>query len=58
MLAVTLITSALTSSAAPLRVFDTAWGHDQRTSSNLQFVALIENGIGWAAQREKDSKKP
>jgi type 1 glutamine amidotransferase len=31
------------------RVFYTAWGHDQRTWTNAQFVALIENGIRWAA---------
>ena len=31
------------------RVFYTAWGHDQRTWSNPQFVSLIENGIRWAA---------
>ena len=37
------------------RVFYTAWGHDQRTWSNPQFVALIENGIRWAAAgREPD----
>jgi type 1 glutamine amidotransferase len=41
------------------RVFYTAWGHDQRTWSNPPFVALIENGIRWAARSEKDfSKKP
>jgi uncharacterized protein len=42
------------------RVFYTAWGHDHRTWSNPQFVALIENGIRWAAAAgEKDStKKP
>ncbi|MDB6052672.1 MAG: Trehalose utilization [Verrucomicrobiales bacterium] len=31
------------------RVFYTAWGHDQRTWGNPQFIALIENGIRWAA---------
>ena len=31
------------------RVFYTAWGHDQRTWSNPQFVSLLENGIRWAA---------
>lgn len=31
------------------RVFYTAWGHDQRTWGNPQFITLIENGIRWAA---------
>lgn len=31
------------------RVFYTAWGHDERTWGNPDFVALIENGIRWAA---------
>jgi putative membrane-bound dehydrogenase-like protein len=31
------------------RVFYTAWGHDQRTWGNAQFVTLIDNGIRWAA---------
>jgi putative membrane-bound dehydrogenase-like protein len=30
------------------RVFYTAWGHDQRTWGNPQFIALIENGVRWA----------
>jgi putative membrane-bound dehydrogenase-like protein len=30
------------------RVFYTAWGHDQRTWSNLGFHALLERGIRWA----------
>jgi type 1 glutamine amidotransferase len=34
------------------RVFYTAWGHDLRTWSNPQFVALIENGIRWAAGKK------
>jgi len=34
------------------RVFYTAWGHDQRTWTNAQFVALIENGIRWAAAKK------
>jgi type 1 glutamine amidotransferase len=34
------------------RVFYTAWGHDQRTWNNPQFVALIENGIRWAAGKK------
>jgi type 1 glutamine amidotransferase len=42
------------------RVFYTAWGHDQRTWSNPQFIALIENGIRWAAANAKQdvSSKP
>lgn len=32
------------------RVFYTAWGHDQRTWGNPQFLALLENGIRWAAE--------
>ena len=35
------------------RVFYTAWGHDQRTWSNPQFIALIDNGIHWAAANAK-----
>lgn len=31
------------------RVFYTAWGHDQRTWSNPNFLALVENGIRWAS---------
>ena len=31
------------------RVFYTAWGHDQRTWSNTNFQALVENGIRWAS---------
>lgn len=31
------------------RVFYTAWGHDERTWGNPQFIALIERGIRWAA---------
>jgi len=31
------------------RVFYTAWGHDQRTWGNAQFIALIENGIRGAS---------
>ena len=31
------------------RIFYTAWGHDQRTWSNPGFLALVENGIRWAA---------
>jgi type 1 glutamine amidotransferase len=37
------------------RVFYTAWGHDQRTWSNPQFVALIDNGIRWAAGAKPNS---
>lgn len=41
------------------RVFYTAWGHDQRTWSNPQFVALIERGIRWTAGNKKNaSGKP
>jgi len=42
------------------RVFYTAWGHDQRTWSNPQFVALIENGVRWAAAAggKNSSAKP
>jgi putative membrane-bound dehydrogenase-like protein len=32
------------------RVFYTAWGHDQRTWSNVGFLALVENGIRWASE--------
>src|SRR5262245_292213 len=35
------------------RVFYTAWGHDQRTWTNSHFVALIDNGIRWAAANGK-----
>src|SRR5436190_9141372 len=31
------------------RVFYTAWGHDERTWSNENFQALVENGILWAS---------
>jgi putative membrane-bound dehydrogenase-like protein len=31
------------------RVFYTAWGHDQRTWTNSDFVNLLERGIRWAA---------
>lgn len=31
------------------RIFYTAWGHDERTWGNPGFVALLENGIRWAA---------
>ena len=41
------------------RVFYTAWGHDQRTWTNAQFVALIDNGIRWAVGHKQDgSTKP
>jgi len=41
------------------RVFYTAWGHDQRTWSNPQFVALIDSGIRWAvAGQPGSSAKP
>ena len=31
------------------RVFYTAWGHDERTWTNPDFVNLLERGIRWAA---------
>ena len=37
------------------RVFYTAWGHDERTWSNPDFVALLEKGIRWAARAEKST---
>lgn len=37
------------------RVFYTAWGHDRRTWTNTQFVALIDNGIRWAAAGQQGS---
>jgi type 1 glutamine amidotransferase len=41
------------------RVFYTAWGHDRRTWTNTQFVALIDNGIRWAAAgKPGSSAKP
>ena len=33
------------------RVFFTAWGHDQRTWGNTNFVALVERGIRWASAK-------
>lgn len=40
------------------RVFYTAWGHDQRTWSNPNFISLIENGVRWvAADKSGDSAK-
>src|SRR5436190_598692 len=32
------------------RVFNTAWGHDERTWSNAGFQALVENGVRWASE--------
>jgi putative membrane-bound dehydrogenase-like protein len=40
------------------RVFYTAWGHDQRTWSNSGFIALVENGIRWAAENSPTQLKP
>jgi len=42
------------------RVFYTAWGHDQRTWGDSNFVALVERGIRWAAEpgRKDSSAKP
>ena len=40
------------------RVFYTAWGHDQRTWSNPGFIALVENGIRWAAENSPMQLKP
>ena len=42
------------------RVFYTAWGHDQRTWSNPQFITLIDNGIRWAVAggKQDSSGKP
>lgn len=40
------------------RVFYTAWGHDQRTWSNVGFLALAENGIRWAAENSPMQLKP
>lgn len=40
------------------RVFYTAWGHDQRTWSNAGFLALVENGIRWAAANSPTQLHP
>ena len=40
------------------RVFYTAWGHDQRTWTNANFQALIENGIRWAAANSPNKMSP
>lgn len=34
------------------RVFYTAWGHDERTWSNVGFQNLLERGIRWACNRD------
>lgn len=39
------------------RVFYTAWGHDQRTWSNVNFHALVEQGIRWASAHAPDQLK-
>jgi type 1 glutamine amidotransferase len=31
------------------RIFYTAWGHDQRTWGNADFLALVERGIRWTS---------
>jgi putative membrane-bound dehydrogenase-like protein len=36
------------------RVFYTAWGHDERTWSNLGFQNLVERGIRWAAGQDPE----
>jgi type 1 glutamine amidotransferase len=40
------------------RVFYTAWGHDQRTWSNVNFQGLVENGIRWASANSPRSAHP
>ena len=40
------------------RVFYTAWGHDQRTWTNANFQALVENGIRWAAANSPNRMSP
>ena len=40
------------------RVFYTAWGHDQRTWTNVNFQALIESGIRWAAANSPNKMSP
>jgi putative membrane-bound dehydrogenase-like protein len=40
------------------RVFYTAWGHDQRTWSNTNFHALVENGIRWASAHAVNALRP
>lgn len=37
------------------RVFYTAWGHDERTWGNPNFIALIENGIRWVTPDKPDA---
>lgn len=39
------------------RMFYTAWGHDQRTWTNANFQALIENGVRWAAANSPNQPK-
>jgi len=39
------------------RVFYTAWGHDQRTWSNVGFHALVENGVRWASANSPNQLK-
>jgi putative membrane-bound dehydrogenase-like protein len=40
------------------RVFYTAWGHDQRTWTNVGFLALLENGVRWASENSPTHLKP
>ncbi|HUS34184.1 MAG TPA: PVC-type heme-binding CxxCH protein, partial [Verrucomicrobiae bacterium] len=40
------------------RVFYTAWGHDQRTWSNVGFLGLLENGVKWASENSPTHFKP
>lgn len=40
------------------RVFYTAWGHDQRTWANPNFLALLENGVRWASENSPTQLRP
>ncbi len=40
------------------RVFYTAWGHDQRTWTNPNFLALLESGVRWASANTPTQLKP
>jgi putative membrane-bound dehydrogenase-like protein len=39
------------------RVFYTAWGHDQRTWTNLDFLNLLERGIRWASSPALETRR-
>lgn len=39
------------------RVFYTAWGHDQRTWTNVNFQTLVERGIRWASENSPNQLK-